>query len=393
MPLPDFAAALSVMPTSSAADILPVLGHAASPLGTDIHLYLLDFEGLVLQPVLVGPELDDLSVPDLPVSGTPAGEAFRTGRPIAEPGTGGVRVWVPIVERSEPTGVMAITVPQADPTTLDACAALGLFAGLLIQSTSRSSDVLHLSRRRRPMTLGASMQWDMLPPLLIDSPRGMACGALEPAYEIAGDVFDYAINGNELHAVLFDGMGHGVESTLMTVLATGAYRHARRQGEGPAEMYASVDEALRRHYGGEGFATGAVVRLQLDSGILDWVNGGHPRPLLLRNRRVVRQLECSPSLPFGLGGACREEATEQLEPGDSILFFTDGVTEGRPVGGDEFGLDRLVEVVESDPEMSDPEPGGEFLHRLRKAVVEYQSGKLRDDATLLFLHWEGPGAS
>jgi serine phosphatase RsbU (regulator of sigma subunit) len=327
------------------------------------------------------------------VSGTPAGEAFRTGRPIAEPGTGGVRVWVPIVERSEPTGVMAITVPQADPTTLDACAALGLFAGLLIQSTSRSSDVLHLSRRRRPMTLGASMQWDMLPPLLIDSPRGMACGALEPAYEIAGDVFDYAINGNELHAVLFDGMGHGVESTLMTVLATGAYRHARRQGEGPAEMYASVDEALRRHYGGEGFATGAVVRLQLDSGILDWVNGGHPRPLLLRNRRVVRQLECSPSLPFGLGGACREEATEQLEPGDSILFFTDGVTEGRPVGGDEFGLDRLVEVVESDPEMSDPEPGGELLHRLRKAVVEYQSGKLRDDATLLFLHWEGPGAS
>jgi serine phosphatase RsbU (regulator of sigma subunit) len=393
MTFPDFAAALSVMPTSSAADIVPVLGYAASPLGTDIRLYLVDFEGIVLQPVLIGPELDDLSFPDIPVNGTPAGNAFRTARPVTEPGTGDVRIWVPIIERSEPTGVLGITVPHLDQETSDACAALGLFAGLLIQSTSRTSDVLHLSRRRHPMTLEASMQWDLLPPLMIDSPRGMACGALEPAYQIAGDAFDYAINGNELDAVLFDGMGHGVESTMMTILATGAYRHARREGAGPAGMYTAVNETLGRHYRGEAFATGAIARLQLDSGGLAWVNGGHPRPLLLRNHRVVGQLACAPSLPFGLGGVCREEASEQLEPGDSILFFTDGVTEGRPEGGDEFGLERLVQLVESDPEVSDPEPGAEILHRLRKAVVEYQSGKLRDDATLLFLHWEGPGAT
>ncbi|HWE70579.1 MAG TPA: PP2C family protein-serine/threonine phosphatase [Acidimicrobiales bacterium] len=393
MTLPDFAAALAAMPTSSASDIVPVLDRAAAPLGKQIRLYLVDFEGVVLQPVLVGPDLDDRSVPDIRVAGSPAGEAFRTGEPVAEPGGDGMRVWSPIIERTEPTGVIAITVPRDDADILEACSALGLFAGLLIQSTSRTSDVLHLSRRRRPMTLGASLQWDMLPPLVIEFPHGMACGALEPAYEIAGDVFDYAINGTELHAVLFDGMGHGVESTLMTVLATGAYRHARREGDGPAGMYAAVDAALSRHFRGDAFATGAIARLQLDSGRFDWVNGGHPRPLLLRGQRVVRQLECSPSLPFGLGGSCREEASEALEPGDSVLFFTDGVTEGRPDGGDEFGLDRLVELVEADPGLTQPESGGEILQRLRRAVVEYQSGKLRDDATLLLLHWEGPGSS
>ncbi|HEX3462188.1 MAG TPA: PP2C family protein-serine/threonine phosphatase [Acidimicrobiales bacterium] len=393
MTVPDFAAALSALPTSSASDVVPLLEQAAAPLGTGIQLYLVDFEGIVLQPVLIGPDLDDRSFPDIRVDGTPAGQAFRTGQAFAESGDDAARVWAPIVERSEPTGVMAITVSHVDEATLEACANLGLFAGLLIQSTSRTSDVLHLSRRRRPMTLEAGMQWDLLPPLMIESGGGMACGALEPAYEIAGDVFDYAINGRELHAVLFDGMGHGVESTIMTVLATGAYRHARREGAGPTEMYAAVDQALGNHYHGEAFATGAIARLQLDSGRLDWVNAGHPSPLLLRHNRVSHQLECKPSLPFGLGGACQEEASMILEPGDSVLFFTDGVTEGRPEGGVEFGLDRLVRLLEWDPGTSHLEPGAEILQRLRKAVVEYQSGKLRDDATLLLLHWDGPGDS
>ena len=53
----------------------------------------------------------------------------------------------------------------------------------------------------------------------------------------------------------------------------------------------------------------------------------------MRRNRVVRELRCEPSLPFGLGGPCLEVADEALEPGDSVLFFTDGMVEGRsPMG-------------------------------------------------------------
>ena len=64
----------------------------------------------------------------------------------------------------------------------------------------------------------------------------MVTGLLEPAYEVAGDAFDYALNDDRLHVAVFDGMGHGIASTLLSTLAVGAYRHARRNGEGVTSM-------------------------------------------------------------------------------------------------------------------------------------------------------------
>ena len=84
----------------------------------------------------------------------------------------------------------------------------------------------------------------------------MIAGALEPAYDIAGDAFDYAINGTDLHLAIFGGLGHGLGSTLLTGLAVGAYRHARRDGAPVAGMHAAIDAALAGHYDDISFATG-----------------------------------------------------------------------------------------------------------------------------------------
>ena len=139
-------------------------------------------------------------------------------------------------------------------------------------------------------------------------------------------------------------------------------------------------------YDGGAFVTGQIARLALDSGVLEWTNAGHPRPLLLRGHRVVRELRCEPSLPFGFGGQCEEVASEALEPGDSVLFFTDGVVEGRSEAGSAFGealgrpMGAAVGLRPAD---------GEILRRLVTAILDYSGGKLRDDATLLVLHWSG----
>jgi serine phosphatase RsbU (regulator of sigma subunit) len=77
-----------------------------------------------------------------------------------------------------------------------------------------------------------------------------------------------------------------------------------------------------------------------------------------------------------------------LEPGDTLLFFTDGVTEARSPEGEEFGRGRLgdllVRAVASD------EVPAETMRRLSHAVLEHQQGRLQDDATLLMLRWKGP---
>jgi serine phosphatase RsbU (regulator of sigma subunit) len=241
------------------------------------------------------------------------------------------------------------------------------------------------------MTLAAGMQWDLLPPLTVRCAQAIACGRLEPAYEIAGDAFDYAINSPNLDAALFDGMGHGVESTMMTALAMGAYRHARRSGEPPAMAYAAIDQAVTALYEGDAFVTALLARLTLDSGLLEWVSAGHPPPLLWRTGRVVGELECTPSLPLGLSGACRQVATAALQPGDQVLLFTDGVIEGRSIEGEEFGVDRLAQLWERISATG--RPPEEVLRELVAEITTHSAGRLRDDATLLQLTWHGPKPS
>jgi hypothetical protein len=105
------------------------------------------------------------------------------------------------------------------------------------------------------MSLPAGMQCDLLPPLSARTAGALIAGTLEPGYDIAGDAFDYALNGADLHLAIFNGLGHGLGSTLLTGLAvrgvpacppgrrTGGW-HARRCRRGPGR-------ALRRHRSGD----------------------------------------------------------------------------------------------------------------------------------------------
>jgi serine phosphatase RsbU (regulator of sigma subunit) len=388
----DYAAALDAVVEASPRELVGLIRAAAAPLrAEEIFVYLADFQGVVLHPVLLSSDLSDPIFGEEEVATSMAGRVFRTGEVVTRERGTGVRVWVPLVERGERTGTVALTLPGVDDEVLAECVRLGRFAGILVRAFARATDELHLRRRSRPMALAAGMQWDLLPPLTVRCAQAVACGRLEPAYEIAGDAFDYALNYDHLHAALFDGMGHGVEATLMTTLAIGAYRHARRAGEPLSGMHRSVDEAVASQYQGEAFVTGVIASLALETGILEWTNAGHPLPLLLRGHRVVRQLNCPPSFPFGLGATSAQVAREGLEPGDCVLFFTDGMVEGRSPNGDNFGVERLADMWAQ--QSASGQPNEEVLRRLLIAVVDYNGGKLRDDATLMQLCWNGPHGS
>jgi Stage II sporulation protein E (SpoIIE) len=388
----DYSAALDAVVEASPRELVGLIRMAAAPIGAEgIFVYLADFQGVVLQPVLLSPDLSDPIFGEEEVATSIAGRVFRTGEAVTRERDGRVRVWVPLVERGERTGTVALTLPRVDDEVLAECVRLGRFAGVLVRAFGRATDELHLRRRSRSMTLAAGMQWDLLPPLTVRCAQAVACGRLEPAYEIAGDAFDYVLNYDHLHAAIFDGMGHGVEATLMTTLAIGAYRHGRRAGEPLSAMHLAVDEAVAAQYQGEAFVTGVIARLAVDTGVLEWTNAGHPLPLLLRGHRVVRQLSCPPSFPFGLGGEPAQVAREGLEPGDCVLFFTDGMVEGRSPSGDSFGVERLADVWAQ--QSASGQPPEEILRRLLISVVEYNDGKLRDDATLMQLCWNGPEGS
>ncbi|MFE0332396.1 PP2C family protein-serine/threonine phosphatase, partial [Streptomyces sp. NPDC058960] len=96
-----------------------------------------------------------------------------------------------------------------------------------------------VTRAARP----AEIQWSLLPPLAMSTPRIELAGMLEPAYDVAGDSFHYALNGDVLHVAMVDAMGHGLDAATMATVVIGAYRHARRISVGLSEIYAFMDRA------------------------------------------------------------------------------------------------------------------------------------------------------
>ena len=375
---PGYSAALRVLRDAAGGDLQQVIAAACEPVPAwDPIVYLGDFSGEELFPLMPGEATED-------VAGSMAGRAFSTGQPVTSERDDGIRVWVPVTEQASRTGVLAVTIADDAPETLERAELLGVFAGLVIAAAARVSDVPYVRRQGREMSLPAGMQWDLLPPLNTRTPGATIAGLLEPAYDIAGDAFDYAVGGDRLDFAIVDGMGHGIGSTLLTGLAVGAYRHARRRGATVVDIHTAIDHALTSNYDDDSFATGIIGRLAFGTGRLEWSCAGHPPPLLLRGRKVVAELTNDPVLPFGLRGT-PELSTADLEPDDAILLYTDGVTESRGADGDLFGLDRLTDLLEQ--EAASNQPPEEILRRLVQALLGRQPEGLRDDATLLLVKW------
>ena len=376
----------------SPEDVVANLANGAATLGGhDLVLYLIDYDQQVLQPT---PEqlANGEPVPTASVHGTMAGRCFATQTLLEAPlDDGRAQLWVPVSERAERLGVLTMTVDAPDDQGRALAVELGLLAALLVLTASAYCDRFHLQRRRKDLSLAAEMQWGLLPPLSFSFEGTTVAGLLEPAYEVGGDCFDYALNEGIVSLAVFDAMGHGVHSSVVSGLAVGAYRHARRKNVPLPALFDTMDRASAGLMG-DSFVTALAAELDVATGRLSWVCAGHPSPLIFRDGSMLPEMALSPTLPLGLALSFGElessVAQVALQPGDRVLLYTDGVVEARDPAGEEFGLGRLADhfVRESSSGLL----ASEILRRLVRTCLEFQGAQLRDDATLLLLEWAGP---
>jgi serine phosphatase RsbU (regulator of sigma subunit) len=237
------------------------------------------------------------------------------------------------------------------------------------------------------MQLAAEIIWNQLPPLTFAVDGTMVTAVLEPCYDVGGDAFDYASNGDVLHVALFDTVGHGISASALTTLALNTYRNARRSGLSLIDTCRSLDKWIRAQYPGA-FVTALLAELDMVTGTYRRISAGHPAELVLRGGRRLAQLPTPNTLPLGLGNmlARLPRVVEQaLEPGDTIVVYTDGITEARDASGSLFGVDRLsgffLDALRADT------PAPEMMRRLIHTIVSYEDGELRDDATAAMLQW------
>ena len=365
-----------------------VAEHARGLGATDATIYLADYEQRLLVPV---PTPTTPAGEALVIDATVAGRSFRALE-VQETITpsGGVRVWVPLLDGTERLGVLELNfeVAEEERSLEEVRAFANLVAELLI-SKSAYGDTFELVRRRQTMSIAAELAWQLLPPLTFGSERLVISGALVPPYELGGDTFDYGVDGDTARIAVFDAMGHGLEAGLLATVAVAAYRSSRRRRLGLEKAAVVIDAAIVGQFGPEHFATAVLAELDLSSGRLRWCVAGHPRPLLLRGGKIVKTLEGNVGLPLGLGGPA-PAAEEALEPGDQVLLFTDGVVEARSPEGEFFGLDRLEDLTRRASASQHAPP--EMMRQLVHAILTHQSGDLQDDATIVLIEWRGAGS-
>ena len=388
MPLLALGSALRRARDTDPAATPEILAEVAASFGAaNLTLYLVDFGQTSLEPVPV--RWSQASIPTSEaVASTMAGRAFIDQTIVTAERDAEIHTWIPVVEGSDRTGVIALTVPSFDRPIAEACEELGVLAGYLIAANARCTDLYNLYRRRRSLSLAASMQWDLLPPLVVRTDSMSVAGLVEPAYDVGGDCFDYAANGPTFDLAIMDAMGHGLGSATVASLAMGSYRHDRREARSLTAMHTALGDTIRSQYGGSTFVTGLLGRIDCRTGVFSWTNAGHPRPLLIRQGRVVGELASRPTPPWGTLEGTPEVATEGLEPGDAVLMYTDGVTDARTPEGELFGIDRLIDVTSrTASDLLRPE---EIVRQVVRAVLDHQNADLTDDATMVLVQWQGP---
>lgn len=359
---------------------------------TEVLIYLADLQGQDLHLLAENPQAGGVAEPRLRIDGTVPGRAFQHGRIMSTGAAGGPEWWVPLLDGTERLGVLRVAGSHDDERAREDADRLAALLALIIVGHRSTSDALARLVRTEPLNIAAEMQWTMMPPRTYADGRVVISASLEPVHSISGDVFEYAVDGPLVHLTILDSMGHDAAAGLCGMLALSACRNARRQGADLAAKAEAIEAALIDQYQRTRYATGILATLDTRTGLLSWVNRGHLPPVLIRGNRWTTRLACPPAHPMGTDlGLPDTVCHEQLEPGDRLVLYTDGITEARGPGGAEFGLERFIEFLIRHH--ADGLAVPETLRRLTRAILDYHDGELQDDATVLMCEWLGPNPS
>lgn len=373
--------------------IAAVTAAAGRALDVEVTVHLVDHEQRHLH-ALGG----DAGGPGLAVDATLGGQAFRRTETLPSEAADGPRLWVPLLDGVERMGVLEVRVGEVadlyDPGLREQCRQLASLVGRVAHAVAAYGDGLEAARRTRPRSAGAELVWQLLAPLTAGTERCTVAGLVEPAYDVAGDAFDYALSEATARLAVFDPAGPG--QGVVTAAALAAYRSTRRNGGGLFAQANAVDDTVAELSGAQpASVAGVLAELDLDTGRLRYLTAGHPSPLVLRDGRVVRTLGATHRPPFGSGAMAVPAhldtvavtvEEEVLQPGDRLVLHTDGITGARDREGHRFGESRLADLLSREFAAGDPAP--ETVRRLVAAVLRHQGGALQDDAAVLLVHWD-----
>ena len=263
-------------------------------------------------------------------------------------------------------------------TAIASQAAISIYKSQLVEELKEAERV------KREMEIAHRIQMSLLPERPPEVEGVELAGMCIPAMEVGGDYYDFLHRDGRLDLIIADVSGHSVGSALMMAITRTVLRSEIAGGKSPAQVLAATNATMYDDLSrAELFITVFHTSYDKETRTLTYANGGHNPPFLWRAAEgKCISLDADGMLLGILEDVDYEERIIELQPGDILVLYTDGVTEARNEAGEFFGEERLRRAIEEGSGLSP----AELLDDLYRRIYEHSKGvPQRDDITLVVM--------
>ena len=216
---------------------------------------------------------------------------------------------------------------------------------------------------------------------------------MDTAKEVGGDFYDfYLLEDNSLAFLVADVSGKGIPAAMFMMTGKTVLRDYAERGDAPADVAVNANDKLCDGNDAEMFITAWMGFLNTDTGLVRFINAGHNPPVLIRDGKASFITQKTNLAFAAMDGVPYREQSLQLEPGDLLFLYTDGVTEATDASEALFGNDRLLEVLSSSFGTGE-DACRNICGSVKKAIDDFVGDAPQfDDITMLCLYYAGPEA-
>lgn len=309
--------------------------------------------------------------------------AEQRSREIAHVSAANLEVFVPAFAGDRLVGGLALGPKRSEVAygglELDLLSTVAGQLAIQLENIRLYTEEVQRQKIEEELSVARSIQRRLLPSKVPDL-KGFEVARLNVASaQVSGDYYDFVNMDDHVGMVIADVSGKGLPASLLASNLQASIRALATYRSEPAEIFSAVNSTLYESTDPERFATAFLACLDPASGAIRYANAGHNYPILRRQAGPIEELS-SGSTPLGaFPGIVYTESQAQLDPGDVLVLYTDGVTETEDAEGEQFGEKGLEAVIHACHGCS----ADTIVERIREAVDRHGDGSAGDDMTLI----------
>ena len=294
---------------------------------------------------------------------------------------------IPFIHRNNLVGILILGEKASKtPFTAEDMTILSVLsnqAAIALENAGLYQETLEKQRMEEELGLAREIQKNLLPTLVPMDERFELLGYNLPSKEVGGDYYDFiSLDERRVGIAIGDISGKGIPAAILMSNLQAALRISAARSESTWEVLRQLNIHISRTTSAEKFATFFYGVLNTDNLTLEYTNAGHNYPILWRNDGTYSLLQEGGTIIGMLEGALYSTNRVEINPGDFLVLYTDGITEALNPYDELFGEDRLIQAIERAAGLS----AESILDYILDTVIDFTHGYLQsDDITLVVL--------